>query len=82
MSKYSGNPNAVTNVNVKQGPRTGNRTDTEKRTEFKAAKKERAPLADTIMAAFGMRGKMTHDETDPGLENISANTKAKFKKSK
>jgi len=77
------NPHAVDNVNVKQGPRTGNEGLTsDKRSEFKAAKAERAPLADTILTAFEMRGKMTNDETDPGLENISADTKAKFKKSK
>jgi hypothetical protein len=74
------NPHARDNVNVKQGPRTGNEPGSAKRAEFKAAKAERAPLADTILRAFEVRGKMTNDETDPGLENISDNTKAKFKK--
>lgn len=74
------NPYAVTNVNVKQGPRTGNRTDTEKRNEFKAAKAERAPLADTIAKAYTARGTKTADAVDSGLENISPKTKAKFKK--
>lgn len=76
----STNPKSVANVNQKQGPRTGNRTDTAKRTEFSAAKKTRAPLADTIMKAFGIRGEKTKDETNAGLEGVSASTKAKFKK--
>lgn len=80
MSKYSGNPHAVKNVNVSQGPRTGNEPRSDKRQAFKSDKAARSPLADTIMRAFGMRGEMTNNETDPGLENISANTRAKFRK--
>lgn len=76
----STNPKSVTNVNVAQGPRTGNRTDTEKRSAFKSAKSEREPLATMITAAFTARGKATRDFVDVGLENISDSTKAKFKK--
>ena len=79
-SKSVKNPHGRDNVNVAQGPRHGNNPDMGKRGEFKAAKAEREPLANTILAAFAGRGKMTNNETDPGLENISANTKAKFKK--
>mgnify|MGYP000169687581 CR=1 FL=1 len=54
-SKSTRNLYAVDNVNVAQGPRTGNRGTPAKRGEFKAAKEERAPLADTITAAYGAR---------------------------
>lgn len=75
------NPKSVANVNQKQGPRTGNQGLTStKRTEFSEAKKTRAPLADTIMRAFGIRGEKTKDETNAGLEGVSASTKARFKK--
>jgi len=80
MSKYSGNPNAVDNVNAKQGPRTGNRTDTAKRTEFKSIKKERAPLADMITNAFKSRGEKTKDFIESGLESVKSTVNAKFKK--
>jgi hypothetical protein len=79
-SKSVKNPHGRDNVNVAQGPRTGNNAEMGKRSAFKTAKEERAPLADMINKAFAMRGKMTNNETDPGLENISANTKAKFKR--
>jgi hypothetical protein len=44
------------NVNVAQGPRTGNTSaHAGKRTAFMTAKDERAPLADVIQAAYGER---------------------------
>lgn len=49
------NPHAVSNVNVAQGPRTGNSNPGAKRSEFKAAKEERAPLAKTIQNAYAKR---------------------------
>jgi hypothetical protein len=80
-SKTTKNPHAVANVNQPQGPRTGNTGAHDgKRAAFKSAKEERAPLADMIAKAFGMRGEDNKVKTKPGLEPISANTKAKFKK--
>lgn len=44
------------NVNVSQGPRTGNSSaHGGKRADFIAAKEERAPIADVIAAAYGER---------------------------
>ena len=50
-----GNPNSVANVNQAQGPRTGNRTDTAKRSAFVEGKQERAPLARVIEDAYAKR---------------------------
>ena len=74
------NPHAVDNVNVKQGPRTGNDGTVSKRKEFKAAKAEREPLADSIARAYTKRGEDDKSTIKPGVESISANTRAKFKK--
>ena len=49
------NPHARDNVNVAQGPRTGNNESTEKRSTFKAAKAEREPLATMIQDAYARR---------------------------
>jgi hypothetical protein len=78
MAISTRNPHAVNNVNVKQGPRTGNHASSTKRNEFKAAKEERAPLADMIEKAYGARAQK--DFVTEKLEPISSNTKAKFKK--
>jgi hypothetical protein len=44
------------NVNVAQGPRTGNSSaHGGKRADFISAKEERAPVADVIVAAYGER---------------------------
>lgn len=44
------------NVNVAQGPRTGNSSaHGGKRADFISAKEERAPVADVIAAAYGER---------------------------
>jgi hypothetical protein len=78
-SKSVKNQYAVSNVNVAQGPRTGNASAHEgKRKEFKSAKEERAPLADMIAKAYGAR--TPGDKVEKKLEPISSNTKAKFKK--
>jgi hypothetical protein len=59
MSITTKNPYAVSNVNVKQGPRTGNIDGGDlsagKRKKFVEAKKERAPLAKTIEDAYAKR---------------------------
>jgi len=50
------NPHRRDNVNVAQGPRTGNTSAHDgKRGTFMAAKEERAPLADVIANAYGQR---------------------------
>jgi len=73
------NPHSVTNVNVKQGPRTGNASaHAGKRKTFQDAKAERAPLADEIARAYGDRAQ--RDYVDPKQTGISPNTARKFKK--
>jgi hypothetical protein len=77
------NPHGRTNVNVPQGPRTGNTgAHAAKRGEFKAAKAERAPLADVIERAFGARGLRDKEEINPGLEGVHSDTRVKYKKRK
>ena len=77
------NPHTRTNVNVPQGPRTGNAgAHAAKRSNFKDAKAERAPLADVITKAFGMRGERDKEEINPGLEGIHSDTNVKYKKRK
>lgn len=67
------------NVNVAQGPRTGNASAHDgKRSKFSAQKEERAPLADMIAKAFGARAQ--DDKVNPKLEPVSADSKRKFKK--
>lgn len=68
------NPHGVDNVNVKQGPRTGNAgAHAGKRGAFKAAKEERAPIADTIQRAYGARAE--RDYVDSKEEGIEPNVK-------
>jgi hypothetical protein len=51
------NPNRKENVNVAQGPRTGNTTARAgKRAEFVSMKEGRAPIADIIVNAYKARG--------------------------
>ena len=69
------NPHAVDNVNVKQGPRTGNPGTASKRSDFVAAKAERAPVADSILAAYGDRAQ--RDYVDPRMEGIRPVVKPK-----
>jgi hypothetical protein len=56
------------NVNVAMGPRAGNHGTPEKRSDFVAAKAEREPLADSILAAYGERAQ--RDYVDPKMEGI------------
>lgn len=81
-AKFSGkgNPNSVTNVNVAQGPRTGNNQSMTKRNDFVAAKQTRAPLANVIADAYTARGKGRADTIKKSEEGISPDTKVKFKK--
>ena len=77
------NPHSVANVNQPQGPRHGNEgAHTAKRGNFKAAKEERAPLADYIERAFAARGSDDKDTAKPGLEPIAADSERKFKTKK
>ena len=69
------NKYAVKDVNVKTGPRTGNAGTMSKRSEFKAAKEERAPLAKVIQNAYAKRN--VEDSVNPKLEGISPNTETK-----
>jgi len=69
------NKYAVADVNVKQGPGTGNTGTPSKRSAFQSAKAEREPLADSIMAAYGAR--TPKDHVDPKLEPIRSNVKPK-----
>lgn len=61
------------NVNVAQGPRTGNVGDSSKRAAFKSGKSEANVLAKTINDAYGAR--KIRDSIDPRLEGISPDTK-------
>ena len=73
------NPHSRTNVNVKQGPRTGNAdAHAGKRREFQADKAARAPLADVIASAYGARAQRDH--IDPKANGIMPVTAVKFKK--
>ena len=74
-SKSTRNLYAVDNVNVAQGPRTVNKGTPAKRGEFSAAKAERAPLADTINAAYGARAQ--RDYVDSKAEGIAPVVKPK-----
>ena len=74
------NPHAVDNVNVKQGPRTGNDGTVAKRKEFKAAKAERNSLADSIEHAYAKRGNDNKETIKSGVEPISDTTKVHLKK--
>ena len=82
---FGRNPYARENVNVPQGPRTGNAgAHDAKRGNFRAAKAERAPLADEVMAAFGERQIRDYEDHDfPNEGSIDENSHVrKFAKSK
>jgi hypothetical protein len=68
------NPHSRTNVNVAQGPRTGNPGTIEKRHAFTAAKEARQPLADEIERAYKQRQLDDYADHDfPGEGAISEN---------
>ena len=71
------NQYSKSNVNVAQGPRTGNTGSRAKRGEFLDAKAERAPVADAIAAAYTARGRDTAETIRPGVESIRADVKPK-----
>ena len=77
--KSTRNPKAVDNVNVAQGPRAGNSGRSGKRSEFRAAKETRQPLATVIEAAYGYRG-ASLNKVDAKLEPISSTSRRKFSK--
>ena len=64
------------NVNVAQGPRTGNSSaHGGKRADFVSAKQERAPVADVIVSAYGARTQ--RDYIDPKSNGIMPIVKPK-----
>lgn len=65
---------------MKQGPRTGNAGNMDKRQAFTAGKRERAPLASVITGAFEQRGRDRAVERKFTDSGISPNTQAKFKR--
>jgi hypothetical protein len=70
------NPYAKTNVNVAQGPRTGNPGTISKRHEFSAAKAEREPIATAIEDAFAAREERDYaDKTFPKQGAIEPDVK-------
>lgn len=76
------NPHAVSNVNVAQGPRTGNEGEMTKRRAFKEAKSERDPLATMIQDAYAKRQHEYEDYEYTNGGSIDDNVRARFKKSK
>ena len=77
----SANPHAVDNVNVAQGPRTGNRNlDMKKRSDFIAAKESREPLATMIEDAYAARQHEYEDFEYTNGGSIHDNTKETFHK--
>ena len=81
-SKSVKNPHARDNVNVAQGPRTGTDGTMSKRTDFKAAKSEREPLATMIQDAYAKRQHEYEDFEYTNGGSIEDNVKAAFKKRK
>ena len=66
---FGRNPHARDNVNVAQGPRTGNTGAHEaKRGNFKAAKAERYELSDMVERAFA--GRKHELEANPGEHEV------------
>jgi hypothetical protein len=71
------NPYTKTNVNVAQGPRTGNTGSKGKRGTFLDNKAERSPVAEVIERAYSARGMDTAETIRPGLESIRSTVKPK-----
>ena len=74
------NPHAVDNVNVAQGPRSGNHGTPAKRGEFKSAKADREPLAAMIQEAYVKRAHEYKEFEYTNGGSIHDNTKAGFQK--
>jgi hypothetical protein len=82
MSITTKNPHARANVNVPQGPRSGNSGAHDgKRGKFIAAKAEREPLAAMIEGAYAARQHEYEDFEYTNGGSINDNTKAEFHKS-
>jgi hypothetical protein len=75
------NMNHVDNVNVAQGPRTGNRGMPDKRMEFVDAKESRVPLSDMVNDAFAARGRDRAEYIDKA-DQVGDNVNVKYKKKK
>lgn len=77
----SSNPKSVKNVNVAQGPRTGN-TDAHagKRRTSVADKESRAPLADMVLNMFDARGRSRSDYVNKADQVGDNSGKRSFKK--
>lgn len=64
-------------VNQKQGPRTGNAGNAEKRQAFTTAKNntnsEKQALANSVLAALELRGIKAKPLIDPAVENLKPN---------
>ena len=67
------------NVNVAQGPRTGNRGAPAKRAEFNTAKASREPLATMIQDAYVARAHEYKEFEYTNGGSIHDNTQASFK---
>jgi hypothetical protein len=77
----SSNPKSVKNVNVAQGPRTGNADahDGKRRTSV-ADKAARAPLADMVLNMFDARGQSRSDYVNRADQVGDNSGKRSFKK--
>lgn len=70
------NPHAVSNVNAKQGPRTGNASAHDgKRGAFLDAKESMQPVATAINRAYGDRAQ--RDYVDSKLEPVGSTVRGK-----
>ena len=67
------------NVNVAQGPRTGNHGMPAKRSEFNSAKASREPLATMIQDAYAARQREYEDFEYSTGGSIHDNTRVSFK---
>lgn len=77
----SSNPKSVKNVNVAQGPRTGNAdAHTGKRNASVADKESRAPLADMVLNMFDARGRSRSDYVNKADQVGDNSGKRSFKK--
>lgn len=65
-------------INQKQGPRTGNAGNSEKRAAFMSEKSstnsERSAVAKMVIGALETRGKDNRSFRSPGVEPLHANT--------
>ena len=77
----SSNPKSVKNVNVAQGPRTGNADAHDgKRKACVADKADRAPLADMVLNMFSARGQSRSDYVNRADQVGDNSGKRSFKK--